>query len=419
MPHIVVGRNESDTKTFGTQGTLFVGKHLVGTGEETHMATPVLLDALRPHVITITGKRGSGKSFSLGIIAEELFKLDESIRKNICVILIDTQGIFWTMKSPNDEGAVQLERWGLKPRSFPVTVYVPEGQAKTYAEAGVDFDSMFSFLPSEVSVEDWLRVFSIKETSTLGLLLQKAFTRLGQTYDLSDIRDAIRHEEALDVEFFKKDRTTLENYLSVAQTWGIFGESNAPELLVPGKISVIDVSLTPQHVRSLLVSLLLKQIFFERTQSRRQEELATMEARYIKQTPIPWIFMDEAHNFIPREGETPSSDILKKIVKEGRQPGISIVFATQQPAVLHEDVLAQTDMIISHRLTSRSDIEALRNIMQTYMLFDIEQYINELPKQPGAAIILDDNSERIYKVQVRPRHSWHAGSSPIAVRKVL
>jgi hypothetical protein len=70
-------------------------------------------------------------------------------------------------------------------------------------------------------------------------------------------------------------------------------------------------------------------------------------------------------------------------------------------------------MIISHRLTAKPDIDSLKAIMQTYMLYDISKYIDELPKLKGTAIILDDNSERIYKIRMRPRQSWHAGASPI------
>ena len=65
MERIVVGRDQSDMKTYGDTGTLFIGKHIVGKGEDAHLTTRVLLDAIRPHVITICGKRGSGKSFSL------------------------------------------------------------------------------------------------------------------------------------------------------------------------------------------------------------------------------------------------------------------------------------------------------------------------------------------------------------------
>ena len=55
--------------------------------------------------------------------------------------------------------------------------------------------------------------------------------------------------------------------------------------------------------------------------------------------------------------------------------------------------------------------------MQSNMMEDIKDYINKLPRQKGSAIILDDNSERVYTVQIRPRLSWHAGGSPIAIKK--
>jgi hypothetical protein len=127
--------------------------------------------------------------------------------------------------------------------------------------------------------------------------------------------------------------------------------------------------------------------------------------------------MDEAHQFIPNKGVTAASEALLTLAKEGREPGISLVLITQRPNKLHEDVLSQADIIISHRLTSKADFEALRSIMQTYMLEDIEEYINSLPRQKGTAIILDDNSERIFTVHIRPRVSWHAGGSPIAIKE--
>jgi hypothetical protein len=104
-------------------------------------------------------------------------------------------------------------------------------------------------------------------------------------------------------------------------------------------------------------------------------------------------------------------------VKQGREPGISLLFITQRPNKLHEDALAQSDIIIAHRLTAMADLEALRGIMQSYMMEDIEKYINELPRQKGTAIVLDDNSERIYTLQARPRKTWHAGGSPTAIKE--
>jgi hypothetical protein len=50
------------------------------------------------------------------------------------------------------------------------------------------------------------------------------------------------------------------------------------------------------------------------------------------------------------------------------------------------------------------------------MLEEIEKYINNLPRGwAGAAIILDDNLEKVFTVQIRPRSSWHSGGTAAIV----
>lgn len=408
MPEIVVGRDDDDMKKYSTAGTIFIGKHIVGKGEDAHLTTPVLLDILRPHVITITGKRGSGKSHSMGTIIEEMTKLPQRIRRNLCTFIVDTQGIFWTMKYQNEKDSQLLSQWNIQPSSFDVKVYIPAGQKEVYEKAGVEYDDLFSFYPSELSAEDWTTTLGIE--GVLSMLFQKIYKSMKGRFSIDDMIEAVNG-----IRGFDNEKLQLENYLLASKAWGIFGESRMPEILVSGKNTVIDVSLTPQNVRALLLSLIAGKIFSQRTSSRRKEELSETEGSALDRMPLCWIFIDEAHNFLPDAGMTASSDILLKIVKEGRQPGITAVFATQRPEKLHPDVLAQTDMIISHRLTAKNDILALKSIMQTYMLYDIEAYINELPNVKGTAIILDDNSERLYKIRMRPRQSWHAGSSPVAI----
>jgi DNA helicase HerA-like ATPase len=129
--------------------------------------------------------------------------------------------------------------------------------------------------------------------------------------------------------------------------------------------------------------------------------------------------MDEAHNFLPAQGETAATHGLIILVTMGRQPGISCVFITQRPNKLHETAIAQADLVISHRLTAKPDLDALSAIMQTYMLEDIRKSITNLPKTKGSALVLDDNSERLFNIQIRPRYSWHAGGSPLAMAEEI
>ena len=122
------------------------------------------------------------------------------------------------------------------------------------------------------------------------------------------------------------------------------------------------------------------------------------------------------HEFLPLEGKTPATDALIQLLREGRQPGISLVMATQQPGALARDAITQADIILSHRVTAKPDVDALNYIMQSYLLESIKRYMDELPALKGSAIILDDNSERIYPMRVRPKYTWHGGEAPTAIK---
>ena len=157
--------------------------------------------------------------------------------------------------------------------------------------------------------------------------------------------------------------------------------------------------------------------------ARKKEELESLRhgQDYLsykseRTEPLVWIFIDEAHEFLPKEGTTPATDALIQLLREGRQPGISVVLATQQPGQIHKDVMTQADLVISHRLTAKPDIEALNEIMQSYLLKNIKQEIDELSSAKGSAILLDDNSERIYPMRVRPKFTWHGGEAPTSVK---
>ena len=156
---------------------------------------------------------------------------------------------------------------------------------------------------------------------------------------------------------------------------------------------------------------------------RKKEEISSIQHgqdylsyKNTRDDPLVWIFVDECHEFLPRIGKTPATDALIQLLREGRQPGISLVMATQQPGQIHMDAMTQSDIVIAHRVTAKPDIEALNEIMQTYLLENIKQAIDDLPSLKGSAIVLDDNSERIYPIRVRPRYTWHGGEAPSAVK---
>ena len=114
MYEIVIGRNEEDRKKYGLQGTVLIGKHYVKMGQTTSLSNEILMDVSRSHVVFICGKRGTGKSYTMGAIAEGVADLPPEINKNLSIIILDTMGIYWTMKYANEKDRELLDEWGLK-----------------------------------------------------------------------------------------------------------------------------------------------------------------------------------------------------------------------------------------------------------------------------------------------------------------
>jgi DNA helicase HerA-like ATPase len=417
MPKIVVGRDEEDQEEHGLNGTGMIGKHLVGENEEAHKANPIYFDLARPHVMGVFGKRGTGKSYSLGTIAEEI--QDSDISQNCSTIIIDSMGIYWSMSHPNDRQNRELDRWGKKPSTYDAEVYIPEGKVQQFEEQDMPYNDTFTINPGELTASEWAMALEVDLNSEMGILLDKIISELS---DRSGVNYSVDHiiKGTEKFEFDDEVQKGLENRLENAKDWGIFGEeSSLDKFTNRGELSVVDVSVFGEmssgwSIRSLIVGLLAKRILRQRMQARRVEELDEMQGIASNEMPIVWMMIDEAHQFLPAEGQTPATHPLLRWVKIGREPGVSLVLATQQPAKLHPNALSQCDIVLSHRLTAKQDIDALGEIMQTYMRHDIDHYIDALPDRTGTGLILDDNSERIFPVQMRPRKSWHAGGTPDA-----
>lgn len=437
MPYdIIIGRDTADKEAFGNKGLAYLGKGFVRMGTYTSLSNKLWLDVARSHVILVAGKRGSGKSYSIAAIAEELSCLPEENAKNVASLIFDTMGIFWTMKYPNEKEHELLASWDLKAKLLPVRVFVPSGKAAAYRAKGIPVDATFALDPSELEADDWLTLFTVDITSLPGVLITRVIEKLKKqpaSFAIQDIIHALCNER----EANEETKEIAAALFAAAQSWGIFATGDegtkVADLLTPGTTTVLDVSVYSStavfNVRALVISLLSKKIFQHRMDARKQEEretihsgqdyLALSQSNRRRQQPLVWLFLDEAHEFLPREGKTPATDALVQLLREGRQPGISLVMATQQPGQIHRDAMSQSDIVIAHRVTAKADLAALNEIMQTYALESIKKHLDSLPALKGAAIVLDDNSERIYPMRVRPRFTWHGGESPVSVRAEL
>ena len=427
---IITGRNVSDKEAFGERGLTFLGKGYVKMGQYTSMSNRILMDVARSHVVLVAGKRGSGKSYTLGVIAEELSNLPREASQNIASLIFDTMGIFWTMKYKNEKDKFLLQEWNLKPKDLPIKIFVPYGHYDSYLKKGIPIDEKFALDVSEMNPEDWILTFGLDIINPVSILIQRTINKLKEKglFGLEDIIKNIEKDSRSSVEI----RNAAAALFEAADTWGIFAKedekpTSVKDLITAGTTSILDLSVYNSvgtfNVRALVISLVSRKTFNQRMDARKKEEIKAIASGldYLsqiekKEDPLVWIFIDEAHEFLPLNEKTIATDALVQLLREGRQPGISLVLATQQPGQIHRDVMTQSDIVISHRVTSEPDLQALNQIMQSYLLESIKQYMDDLPTEKGSAIILDDNSERIYPMRMRPRFTWHGGEAPTAIK---
>jgi DNA helicase HerA-like ATPase len=426
---IILGRDESDKKNFGDKGLIFLGRGYVKMGQYTSLSNKIFMDVARSHVVLVAGKRGSGKSYTLGVIAEEISNLSKDVSQNIASLIFDTMGIYWTMKFENEKDRKLLQEWNLKSKSLPVKIFVPFGHYDDYLERGIPIDERFALDVTELNPEDWIITFGLEITNPISILIQRVLTKLKEKgrFDIQEIISSIEKDTKTQQEI----KNAASGLFEAAEEWGIFGRGDEKpteikDLITAGTTSVLDLSVYNSvgafNIRALVISLVSRKIFNQRMDARKKEEIDSV-SRGInmsfvaekKENPLIWMFIDEAHEFLPLNSRTAATDALVQLLREGRQPGISLVLATQQPGQIHRDVMTQSDIVISHRVTSQPDLEALNYIMQNYLLQGINAYMNDLPSLKGSAIVLDDNSERIYPIRIKPRFTWHGGEAPTAV----
>jgi hypothetical protein len=433
---VILGRDRQNVTKLGLKASMNLGvicEHQ--TAGASLFGYKVLFDYKFPHIIFICGKRGSGKSYTLGVIVEELGRSNSGIG----TIVIDPLGTFWTMKNKNDSKKVAgiLSRYGLYPQSFDnIQVLTPIG---FYNEMKDSVDGAFSIAISDLSVDDWCLVFDIERFKTQGLLIGDALDKINngyyaqvgkiskkipakrKGYTIGDIIFCIQNDVSINSAeegYAVGTRRSVIARFRAAAKWGIFSIKGTPlnEISRRNKISILDVSHSKlgSSRRALLVGILARKVLEARIEASRNEEAIEMGIKVAAKDSIPitWLIIDEAHLLLPSSGKTAASESLIEYAKLGRKPGCGLVLATQRPAATNDDILSQVDTIIGHNLALKDDISALRRRIPSKIPseFNNSDFIRSIPV--GTCLLADQKTQqRTMLVQIRPRLTHHSGKA--------
>jgi len=256
----------------------------------------------------------------------------------------------------------------------------------------------------------WLDLFNLDINELQGGMLFKVVREcaqnLGHDFFLDDMAAQVKKARGLDA-----TKEAILRKLDMAHDWQLFEDKTYHEIwetLRPDAINILDLSVVEQGrygLRNLVLAVLARFIFRVRTVARRREGLGLSS-----DTKKVWLAIDEAHNFCPSGSSTLSKEILIRWAKEGRQPGLSLIVASQQPAAIDSEILTQCGIRVVHRITSKDDYRAIDALSQDFLADGLATRIKEL-NHPGETLVIDDLHETVIPVQVRPRQSLHGGSS--------
>lgn len=318
------------------------------------------------HRILICGKTGSGKSYSMGVIMEEIAKEEHLIK-----LVIDSQGIFWSFSEPNDAQQRDLWEWNLDVKSFPVRLLVPGDPEECYGKdvvkelqkRGIELVPL-KINPPDVSPEMWCDLFGLDINELKGITLYNAVRACKRKYSNNYFITEIINEVEHDTTAIDQTKAAVIRNLNMSEDWEVFEKHNYNEiwnLLDTSKINVLDLSVRDQSrygIRTMIVGILAQVIFKHRTSAKRRELLGLGV-----EMPNVLMAVDEAQNFCPAAKSTLAKDILIKWAKEGRQPGLSLIVATQQPASIDNEILSQCDIKVIHKITAKVDRKAIKILM--------------------------------------------------------
>ena len=381
---------------------------LVGAAAEPGAAR-VWFNASKEFVSLVIGKRGSGKSYTLGTMVEALSTTDSntsisSLRARRAVLLIDPMGNFWPTAIPvTSDGPAKVRRQWEALRDFgcevvPISaeVWIPAGFERPTDAVGI---RQFTVQVSDLDAQDWADLLNTNLVrDPQGIALSDVFERVtqvgwsddkrhfhapNQNYRITDLIDCL--SQMRDDPGSDHAPQTLR---ALARTFDGFGRmpmfsgAGTPlrDLLVEGQVSILMLPLRVGHdLRRVLTRVLIRRILRERELASQikqrldvdrlgddvRVQLTEVLHRSIPKTVLA---IDEAQELLGDEGGE-ARQALEDFCLLGRNYGLSLILATQRPTTgaISAKVRSQVDTCFIHRLLTQDDIDnTYKNLLCAY-----------------------------------------------------
>jgi len=417
---------EELNKILGLQNGSFILGNLEGY-PNVHIKLDSTKISVIPRNIGIFGTVGSGKTNTAQVLIEELAERETNEREKWAVIVLDVEGEYTMMNKPEKIEQKHLEKlkniFNIEPKGIDdfqvLKLCNHESTVETAEEISINIDQIDEYMLSEIlqttepqsaalfAIIDKLRKNPKTEEADIDSVLPKKKKKLGYTLQdiIDEIDDYLKNQRKKKKVNDDEDENKGDEILVRAQSliplkrklmellrtkaFDVKGASSLDpsKYLVPGRVTVFDLSYTGDYEKNLLIAQLLERIFKQK--------------RDYPSLPKTMIMIEEAHTFVSRENKDRMMQTirkLKEIARRGRKRWLSLCFISQQPAHLPSEIFELANTRIVHNIRSKNNLDVLKLSSGdvTEEMWDSVPALN-----PGQAIINSPQFKNSLVVEVR------------------
>jgi hypothetical protein len=201
---------------------------------------------------------------------------------------------------------------------------------------------------------------------------------------------------------FDQDDLAVLNFLvpkqgsgtSLIQPFRMYHDRNAGnfvteilELLDAGRTVILDLGNANEEVMLYFSRQLSTAVFAHQTTKFTNN---TLGDHFVQ------LYFEEAHNLFGNRDTSDATRIYRRFAKEGAKYHIGMVYSTQSPSTVNEDLLAQTENFFIAHLASQNDTNALAKVNVAY-----ESIKNDIlqAKTPGYMRMLTRSNRFVVSMQ--------------------
>ncbi|GAB6138919.1 ATP-binding protein [Halanaerobaculum tunisiense] len=315
-----------------------------------------------PH-IGIIGGSGSGKSFGMRVILEELMKLE------IPTIVFDPH---FEMDFSDSFPGLDSEH--------------EEDFSDYFVQYQIGYDVGVNF--ADLSTKDLTELLSASDNLTNSMVnaVQKLHQKRDSLLSFKSRLQDLQQAQELGRKRIERDlkngavssnqKEEYETYKALLDAYGDLPASSVNGLgwrlgrleregLFSHSINQIEAAIRGRKLAVIQGPIWLLQVFATYVlgslyRKRRQYKDAQHRQEEADYFPPFVVATDEAHNFAPKGQDAPANKIIKEMAQEGRKYGTFLILATQRPTLLNETVTAQLNTKFVFRTVRATDIETIK-----------------------------------------------------------